>query len=146
MALGHARRRHPALRTVIRADENGSPRFVPPGKPIDLRVVARTNDTQWLQEVEAELAVSFQPDEGPLLRACLVQSATVSELILTAHHSIGDGISSMYLVRDLLESIEGHHLDELPRRPPLENIVPSVKPAPCNRATRRCLLGPSRES
>lgn len=130
MALGHARRRHPALRTVIRADENGSPRFVPPGKPIDLRVVARTNDTQWLQEVEAELAVSFQPDEGPLLRACLVQSATVSELILTAHHSIGDGISSMYLVRDLLESIEGHHLDELPRRPPLENIVPSVKPAP----------------
>ena len=127
VALGHAQRRHPALRTAIQADENGSPRFVPCGRPIHLRVVARTNDMQWLPEVEAELSLPFQPDEGPLLRACLVLGATVSELILTAHHSIGDGISSMYLVRDLLESIEGYRLEELPPRPPLEDMVRDVK-------------------
>jgi NRPS condensation-like uncharacterized protein len=129
VALGNAQRRHPALRT-IQAGENGSPWFVPCDEPIDLHVAARTNDRQWLQEVEAELALPFQSDEGPLLRACLVQGATVSELILTAHHSIGDGISSMYLIRDLLESIEGQRLEELPPRPPREDILPSVKGAP----------------
>lgn len=126
VALGDAQLRHPALRTSIQVDEIGSARFVPCGKPIDLRVVVRTNDTQWLQEVEADLALTFQPDEGPLLRACLVEGTMVSELILTAHHSIGDGVSSMYLLRDLLESIEGHCLAQLPPRPPLEDIVASV--------------------
>ena len=130
VALSHAQRRHPALRTAIQVHENGIPRFVSCGKPIDLRVVVRTNDSLWLQKVEAELALPFPADKGPLLRACLVEGTTVSELILTAHHSIGDGVSSMYLVRDLLESIEGHCLEELPPRPPLEDIVPSVKGAP----------------
>jgi hypothetical protein len=51
-------------------------------------------------------------------------------LILTAHHSIGDGVSSMYLVRDLLEAMEGHRLEELPPRPPLEDIVPGLNEAP----------------
>ena len=36
----------------------------------------------------------------------------------------------MYLVRDLLESIEGHRLEELPPRPPLEDIVRGVEEAP----------------
>jgi hypothetical protein len=130
MALDHAQRRHPALGAAIQAGENGSPRFVPCGEPVDLRVVARTSDTQWLQEVDAELARSFQPSEGALLRACFVQGETVSELILTAHHSIGDGVSSMYLVRDLLEAMEGHRLEELPPRPPLEDIVPGLNEAP----------------
>jgi hypothetical protein len=43
MALGHAQRRHPALRAAIQAGENGSPRFVPCGEPVDLLVAARTD-------------------------------------------------------------------------------------------------------
>jgi hypothetical protein len=40
----------------------------------------------------------------------LVQGEAVWELILAVHHSIGDGLSAMYLVRDLLESMEGYGL------------------------------------
>jgi len=129
VALGHAQRRHPALRAAIQASKNGSPWFVPCGKPIDLRVVSRTSDTQWLREAGADLALAFQTDEGPLLRACLVQGVAVSEFILTAHHSIGDGISAIYLVRDLLESMEGHSPEVLPARPPVEDILPRVNVA-----------------
>jgi hypothetical protein len=60
LALGHAQRRHPALRTSIQRGENGYPLFVPSPKPIFLRVSARTNDRQWLEEVDTELALPFQ--------------------------------------------------------------------------------------
>jgi hypothetical protein len=51
-------------------------------------------------------------------------------LILAAHHSIGDGISAMFLMRDLLESLEGHALEELPARPCLEDFVGNGPAAP----------------
>jgi hypothetical protein len=70
-----------------------------------------------------ELAARFDTSSGPLLRATLVRGDAVSELILAAHHSIGDGISAMYLVRDLLEVMEGHQLDELPARASLEELA-----------------------
>ena len=78
--------------------------------PIWLRVVRRANNTQWLHEAETQLAIPFEPDNRPRLRVALVQGDAVSELILVVHHSIGDGVSAMHLVRDLLKSIEGYDL------------------------------------
>ena len=131
-ALLQAQNRHPMLRTAIHANENAEPHFVPSLTPISLRVVQRTDQLQWLQEAEALSAIPFEPDEAPLLRAALVQGEAESELILVAHHSIGDGVSAMYLVRDLLESMEGHKLQALPPRPSLEEC--SIGQAPNSRA------------
>jgi hypothetical protein len=124
-----AQRRHPMLRTAIQANENGEPNFVPSSAPIPLRVIQRTDQLQWLREAEALSSIPFEPGDSPLLRAALVQGEAVSELILVAHHSIGDGVSAMYLVRDLLESMEGYKLEPLPPRPSLEESVFGIEQA-----------------
>ena len=72
----------------------------------------------------------LEPGDQPLLRVVLVQGEAVSELILVVHHSIGDGVSAMYLVRDLLRSMEGHELEELSPRPALDNLLNSAVTAP----------------
>ena len=122
-ALTEVQRRHRALRTVIEADEWGNPHFVPCSAPIRLEVIPRTDQRHWLQEAEKQLATPFEPGEGPLLRAALVQGDSVAEIVLAVHHSIGDGASAMYLVRDLLEAMEGYTLEPLPPRPSLEESV-----------------------
>jgi hypothetical protein len=116
-------RRHPALRAAIEPGVDGRPRFVPADIPIKVSIVQRLGDSQWRSEVEWQLQTPFNSSRGPLLRAMLVQGECISELILAVHHSIGDGISAMFLVRDLLELLEGHELAELPARPPLEAFV-----------------------
>ena len=125
-ALLHSQRRHPLLRTAIHVNRDGTPEFIPSSAPIPLRVIPRANDTQWLHEVETELALPFAPDDRPLVRAVLVQGEAVSELILAVHHSIGDGVSAMYLTRDLLQSMEGHDLEYYVPSCPLFTVrVPS---------------------
>jgi hypothetical protein len=138
-ALLQAQHRHPILRTAIFRNERDEPHFVPNSAPIPLRVVQRIDQLQWLQEAEALSATPFEPGDAPLLRAALVQGEAVSELILVAHHSIGDGVSAMYLVRDLLESMEGYHLEPLPPRPSLEEFVFGIGAAPNGQAPVRTI-------
>jgi hypothetical protein len=57
------------------------------------------------------------------MRVSLVQGEAASELILVIHHSIGDGLSAALLMRDLLESMEGYRLVELPPRSASEDLL-----------------------
>jgi hypothetical protein len=125
-----AQRRHPALRAAIDLDPHRRPRFVPADLPIQLHIVERACNTQWRNEVEFQLQDPFPAGLGPLLRATLIRGESVSELILAAHHSVGDGISAMFLVRDLLESLEGHALEQLLARTCLEDFIGSERAAP----------------
>jgi len=87
-ALLQCQLRHPLLRTTIRVNSDGTPEFIPSAAAITLSVIQRANDTQWLQEVESQLALPFEPGDRPLLRVVLVQGEGVSELILVVHHSM----------------------------------------------------------
>ena len=130
LALTQAQRRHPILRAAIHANGLGVPEFIASSAPIPLRVVRRTHDSQWFHEVEMQLGIPFERDDRPLLRVVLVHGEAVSELIVIVHHSIGDGVSAMFLVRDLLESMDGHRLEELPAGDALENRLPSLPENP----------------
>ncbi|MHC5674438.1 phthiocerol/phthiodiolone dimycocerosyl transferase family protein [Nostoc sp.] len=105
-ALAWVQRRHPLLAVRIAGDDNQPPRFVSEGvPPIPLRVVSRPGNDHWCLETEAELSLPFSCSTGPLLRIVFLQGARVSELIITCHHSIGDGLSAIYLIRDILQEI-----------------------------------------
>ena len=78
------------------------------------------------------MALPFESGNRPLLRVVLVQGDGESELILAVHHSIGDGVSAIFLVRDLLKFMEGYELEELPPRSALEDLVPTPPAAPTN--------------
>jgi len=107
-AMGKAQRRHPALRVCVRGDASAPPRFVSTDEVIPLRVIKRVSDMHWQTEARAELEMPFQAEKGPLLRAVVVYGKPISEIILVAHHSIGDGLSAIYLVGDLLKIMDGN--------------------------------------
>ena len=142
-ALLHAQRRHPILRATILVN-GGNPELNPSDAPIELRIVQRASGAQWLHEVETQLALPFERNDQPLLRVVLVQGEAISELILVVHHSIGDGVSAMFLVRDLLECLEGYPLEELPLGKALEELLGSDKtsiadrpPSPVSQVVKR---------
>ncbi|MBW1704036.1 MAG: hypothetical protein JRJ86_02590 [Deltaproteobacteria bacterium] len=104
-ALNAIQARHPLLRVRIERDGWSNLRFCSGRVPeIPLRVAdAPTED--WTREAEKDLNAIFQTRVGPLVRATLVRHDTDSStVLLTFHHSIGDGMSGAYLMRDLITS------------------------------------------
>jgi hypothetical protein len=95
--------------------------------------VERQSEQHWQREVEREIATPFVWSQAPLVRVVLVRSsngAELSELIVTCHHSIADGISVTYLTRDILQTITTPTAfgQSLPVPPSLEDLV--VRKAP----------------
>ncbi|MET8681401.1 condensation domain-containing protein [Streptomyces sp. NPDC004647] len=113
-ALDALQRRHPMLRTAIRADAAGrNPRFVPvSGNPIPLHVVAvKDAEDRWEQAVDDhELVTSVDWRKGPLARAVALTvsgaepaAQDVHDLVLTLPHCIADGTTVLTLLRQWIE-------------------------------------------
>jgi len=113
-ALDKVQRRHPNLSVRIAMDQFSRPvlEHVEP-LPIPLRVLNVSDDYRWEQEVEKELAIRFDTNQGPLLRAILVQKPQNTVLILAGHHSVADGTSINLLFRDILSAVTGQDLVNL---------------------------------
>ena len=127
-ALAVVQQRHPMLRMRIVPDELGQPRLIEDSASIPLRIVQRKREQHWQYQVEQELAQPFNWSQAPLVRVVLVHSTDVSEIIVTSHHSIGDGLSSAYLLRDIVQAIGTPEYEQqlLPERPSFEDLIPEV--------------------
>ncbi len=113
-AVDQVQKRHPNLTASIKMDEFKRP-FIEHNESlkIPLRILEINNNFKWEQEVEKELAVRFNTEEGPLFRVVLLQKPEESILILVANHTLADGSSLMYLFRDLLDAVTGQIIDFL---------------------------------
>jgi len=113
-AIKKVQQRHPNLSVRITIDE-----FTRPVKQhvesldIPLRVLEVDNNFKWELEVEKELAIRFNTEEGPLLRVVLIQKPEDTVLILVANHTLADGSSLNYLFRDILAAVSGQKLEAL---------------------------------
>lgn len=123
--------RHPILGTRIEIKKD-KPYFVSENVPsIPLKVLNRNNDTQWHIESEREINNSLPWSKGPLIRVKLLKASRESDLLITFNHVIGDGMSAIYLIRDLLSLVEKITQDlpidytPFPERPSLENLIPN---------------------
>jgi hypothetical protein len=111
VALDKAQTRHPLLQVNTELGPNGIPWFSSAGVgPIPLTVVTdarREDSTKWF---ERDLSATFARDEPgasrlPLLRVALLlphDPAASTALVFTVQHVIADGLSMVFLVRDLL--------------------------------------------
>ena len=94
------------------------------GAPIPLRVVQGKNAVQrWESEIELELSTPFNAEQAPLVRAVLLHEADRAVCILLAHHSIADGRSIAFAIRDLLQALSGGSIHSLPVIPAHEEIL-----------------------
>ncbi len=130
-ALDSVQQRHPLLRVrIVRKGWSGlcyESSHVP---RIPLRVVDGL-EASWVAEAEYECNTLFPTEQGPLVRCVLVRHEEErSTLLVSFHHSIGDGMSGVYLIRDLLDAasgtIRGKHdrLPDLDLKEPMEAYLP----------------------
>lgn len=102
--------RLPYASARILPDHDG-PRFEfdqAPQIPLTVLVASRN---KWPEFVEEELARHIDADRDRLIRITLVQDGAASILILTLHHSVGDGPSAVHLIRDLLSTASGQAVE-----------------------------------
>jgi hypothetical protein len=137
VALDYVQRRHPFFSVCIEKDENSIPRFRQVrDKPIPLRVVrVGTSQRGWLTELQKEVATPFDPGCSPLVRAVLMHEPHRATLILTAHHSIADGLSLTFAIRDTLLALSGNPRDPLLVTPPIESLLDSADSRPIELAS-----------
>jgi NRPS condensation-like uncharacterized protein len=128
-ALVWVQQRHPLLRVGIVTDTDGKPWFIKNSASIPLRIVERSHEEKWQQEVENELSDPFTCNQAPLVRVVLVRSHDISEIIVTCHHAIADGISSAYLLRDILQAMDTPNFQGqiLPEYPAFEDLIPNFE-------------------
>ncbi len=91
----------------IRTDEVGHPIFEigePRGIPLS---VVEDDPLAWTAYVEDELSQPIDALVDPLIRLKLISDGSRSTLILTMHHSVGDGPSAVHLIRDILRATNG---------------------------------------
>jgi len=113
-ALDQTRRRHSLWSAVIAQTEDGAPFFQAMRDPgVELRVIEGEFNQGWEREVARELSVRIDAESGPLVRAVLMHNDSSCMLILSAHHSICDGMSLAFAMRDVLQALSGSKLKKL---------------------------------
>ncbi len=115
--------RHPLLQVRIIKDEHGVPWFTSEGcKEVDLEIQSRSSYSDWINTCYADYHHPFRHAEGPHVKFTLLYSPTVSELVITIHHVIGDGMSLGYLVRDILDHLADPTREYIRLEPPIFTI------------------------
>jgi len=128
-ATAKVRKRHPFLGVRVSLEKDQIGYFTSKGVPdIPVHVVPRATEDAWVRTAIEEHAKPFSYRVGPLIRLTLLTARECSDLIVTAHHAICDGLSLTYLVRDLLHHLAdpGREAEPLPV-PPL--VDSSTMPA-----------------
>jgi NRPS condensation-like uncharacterized protein len=125
-AILKAQKRHPMLNVRIKFDNCQNAWFASDGLNDNIiKIFPRINDTQWIELIKKENLIPFQFDKGPLIRFILLNSHEVSDLIVYSHHSICDGLSLVYLIKDILNYIKNPKMkvEILPPGPVINNEV-----------------------
>ena len=80
---------------------------------VPVKLYTRESDNSWIQVLNKEHEIPLSPSKGPLTRFILVKGNDASELIIFCHHSISDGRSLQFALREVFL-----HLKDPNREPP----------------------------
>jgi hypothetical protein len=132
-ALDIVQRHHPLLQVAIEMPDSDNryfqPMFVRRGDAIiPLRSEVDGGERTIEDEIERELATPFLSGEAPLARVVLLHAPERTVFILAISHSIADGMSALFLIRDVLTAVAGRTLDTIALFPSAEELL-GVAPA-----------------
>jgi hypothetical protein len=122
------------LRVSIEQGPEGQPCFWQHADiPIPLRIVPQRESAAWHVEMAKELATPIPANGHPLVRITVLRKSGGSTLLLSMHHSIADGLSSAFVIRDILEALSVKPLQPLTLTEPQESLcsaAASTSPPP----------------
>lgn len=123
-ALDAVQQHHPLFSVYIESDGYRNPYFKSlPGVQIPLKVIEKNSLSDWEKVLEYEMSIPFDWTKGPLVRAVLIRTDQRSILIMAAHHSIGDGISMSFVIRDILHVLSGNILVPIPMPASMDDLL-----------------------
>lgn len=108
-ALEKVQKKHPILETQLDIDEDGHP-FLIWGNigNIPIQIIPRTEKNQYKKIIEEEVRTPFKTGNQcslPLIRVKVLFSSQKFDLIITILHVIADGMSMVFLFKDILDFI-----------------------------------------
>ncbi len=103
-ALDRVQARHAVLQSLVEHDADGRPWFVQQEAVprIPLRIVERQGEDDWQEQARLECERLFDGRREPLIRLVWLRGAGRSDLLLSCHHCICDGLSAAGLLHDIL--------------------------------------------
>lgn len=106
-SLEKVQRRHPILQARLYVNDKGEPHFIwgEIGQ-IPIEIIPRTHNDLYKKIVAKEFITPFETginSSYPLIRVKLLNSESVSDLIITIPHVIGNGMSMVFLFRDIID-------------------------------------------
>ncbi|TFH06603.1 MAG: hypothetical protein E4H08_10755 [Candidatus Atribacteria bacterium] len=104
-ALPALRSRHPMLAVRVELRDGNRAFFSSSG--VDLPQVSVLGGCEMAQAVSQELQEAFSWERGPMLRLRTIPEKDHTVLLVCAHHAMCDGLSLYYVLRDLVDWVEG---------------------------------------
>ena len=118
-ALRKIRARHPALIPAAASDQDAV---------FPLAVRADCGEDDWIEAAQAELGEPFPDRPGPFARFTLLKRAEGFDLVAAFHHHFSDGMSGMFVLRDVLSVLGDPDavLVPLAAPPPTGALIPGA--------------------
>ena len=129
LALKKAQEKHPLLKARIQGDNEDYYWFTSKNVgEIPIETLEFENESKTRKLFLKNLETPFDMTEliKPLFRVTLLHSLERSDLILCAQHTITDGLSMAFLMRDLIDFLNDPHIEISPINSPMnkEDIFP----------------------
>lgn len=127
-ALASVQRRHPALRALIRPENDVLYYESNTAPEIPIRALQFADYDAWRSEWEFELSAAFHP-EFPQLRVAYLERECDCDLLFTTSHRVCDGLSIFIVVKDVLRSLGGHAELDAYEEISVADIIGDYRPA-----------------
>lgn len=62
-------------------------------------------DKNWIELVRENEKLPFEIDKGELIRTFIIPADTGTQIMIMAHHLVGDGKSILYLIKDMMNAL-----------------------------------------
>ncbi len=126
-------KRHPILNAHLQPEGKELYLLANGSLEIPLKVIKRNSDDQWRDEIIQQHKIPFEMEKGPLIRFIILHSTEISDLIIFCQHTICDGMSLAYLVKDIMTYLgdPSNNVELLPPAPLVneDNIPADIKPS-----------------
>ncbi len=106
-AIHKAVGKHDILRSRAYLDQSGDS-FYSLMKKARSRIIMKvvTSADEWKQLIKEQERIPFHISSGDMIRYFLLKHEDEVQLVIVAHHLLGDGLSLIYFIRDIMKVLE----------------------------------------